>query len=94
MKSKKLTFNKIIENGRRILDATREQLKKEFFDIDDVIDQIMDTLSSWYLFPEAQEVPLVICLFGMTGVDKTSLVKRITELLECNDRYFHLDADF
>jgi len=94
MKSKKHPFNQIIENGRRIIDASREQLKKEFFGIEDVIDQIMDTLSSWYLFPQAQEVPLVICLFGMTGVGKTSLVKRITELLECNDRYFHLDADF
>jgi len=94
MKTKKRTFEELLEQKRKLIDASKAQLKKEFFGIDDVIDQVMDTLSSWHLFPEAQEVPLVICLFGMTGVGKTSLIKRITELLNCNDRYFHLDADF
>lgn len=94
MKTQKSTFKEALEQKKALLDASREQLKKEFFGIDDVIDQVMDTLSSWYLFPQAQEVPLVICLFGMTGVGKTSLVKRITELLNCNDRFYHLDSDF
>ncbi|MDR0927139.1 MAG: hypothetical protein LBO69_05170 [Ignavibacteria bacterium] len=67
------------------------QLKSEFVGIDAVIDQIADTIVSWLYFPELQDKPIVINLWGMTGIGKTSLIKRFTELLNFEDRYFHFD---
>lgn len=57
-------------------------LKKEFVGIDNIIDQVMDNIRSWYMFPNLIERPLVINLWGMTGCGKTSLVNRICDLLE------------
>lgn len=57
-------------------------LKSEFVGIDDVITNVMNNVRVWYLFPQLQERPLVISLWGMTGCGKTSLVKRAVELLD------------
>lgn len=74
-----------------ILQNAKWQLKKELFGIDDVIDQVVDLCSSWYLYPELQEKPVVINLWGLTGVGKTRLVKRLSELLKFKERYYHID---
>ena len=75
----------------QLLNKTRETLKKEFIGIDLVIDKVIDSLSAWFLFPEMQERPMIINLWGMTGVGKSSLVDRISTLLDFEDRYFHFD---
>jgi len=64
------------------LDSARAQLKKEFIGIDRVIDELMDSISTWYTLPELQTRPLVVNLWGMTGTGKTSLIRRVAELLE------------
>ena len=66
---------------KAILDNATIQLKKEFVGIDKVIDEITESVSSWFIFPKMQEKPLIINLWGLTGVGKTSLVKRLCELL-------------
>ena len=58
---------------RKKLDSVAKQLKEEFFGIDSVIDEIIDSLSSWYIFPELQYRPHLICAWGLTGVGKNSL---------------------
>ena len=72
------------------LQHARESLKSEFAGIDSVIDQFIDTVRPWYIFPDLQERPLVMNLWGMTGTGKTSLVKRFVELIEWQS-YFHCD---
>lgn len=67
------------------------QLKSEFFGIDDVIDKFIDAITAWYLFPELQTRPVVVCLWGMTGTGKTSLVKRFAELSGNNNRMLSFD---
>lgn len=57
-------------------------LKQEFIGIDSIIDQVMNNIKPWYMFPELNERPVVINLWGMTGCGKTSLVNRICELLD------------
>ena len=64
----------IIEKRER-LEKVRIALKKDFIGLDSVIDEMVDLIEPWYLFPELQFRPLVINLWGMTGVGKTDLVK-------------------
>jgi len=86
------TFNtQEIIKKRDLLTQASIILKKEFFGIDSVIDQIIESVSSWYFFPHMQERPVVINLWGMTGVGKSDLLERLVQLLNINDQYFHFD---
>ena len=73
------------------LNQTKQTLKEEFVGIDQVIDYVVNSISSWYLFPEIQEKPLVINLWGLTGVGKTSLVKRLSTLLGFEKQFYPFD---
>lgn len=77
---------------KKVLENTATQLKKEFIGLDHIIDEIIDNISSWFLFPEVQLRPLVINLWGMTGTGKTALVKRISELLQFEKSFLHIDS--
>ena len=72
----------LLSKREKLVDDAIKTLKTEFIGIDDQIDSVMDNLRTWFLFPELQTRPLVVSLWGMSGVGKTSLVKRIAELLE------------
>lgn len=75
----------------QILLRAKIELKNEFYGIDRVIDEVVDTISAWYLFPDLQEKPLIINLWGLTGVGKSSLVKRLSSLLEFDKQFYHFD---
>ena len=74
-----------------LLDNAKKSLKAEFVGIDHVIDEVVDELSSWYLFPLLQDKPLVINLWGLTGVGKTSLVNRLAKYLSFEEKYYHFN---
>ena len=71
----------LLQKEKEINDC-RKILKQEFIGIDNIIDQVLDNIKPWYMFPELIERPVVINLWGMTGCGKTSLVNRICELLD------------
>ena len=50
-----------------------------------------DMCRAWFVFPEYQVKPTVINLWGMTGVGKTSLVKRFCELIDFSKRLIMFD---
>lgn len=74
--------NNEIRRKKELLKNAEETLKKEFIGIDGVIENTLFNMRPWYLYPELQEKPLVISLVGLTGTGKTSLVKRLAELLD------------
>lgn len=80
-----------LKRRQELLETARKTLQLELVGLDEVIDQVLDTMGHWYLFPELQERPLVINLWGMTGVGKTALVVRLAELLGLDDRFFRFD---
>ena len=89
---------KIADPGRvrersGVLERARGILKDEFVGIDPIIDGVVDTLRSWFIVPEMQKRPLVVNLWGMTGVGKTALVRRLAELLGLQDRYYRFSMD-
>ncbi len=85
-KSKKRLLEK-----KELLDKTAIQLKTEFIGIDIVIDQMINAVTPWFLFPEIQDRPVIVNLWGLTGIGKTSLIKRFTELIDFASYYFRFD---
>lgn len=84
-------YKKHLLDKKAILDNAVFQLKKEFIGIDNVIDQIAAAITSWFFFPEMQDRPVIINLWGLTGIGKTSVIKRLSELLDYNEHYFRFD---
>lgn len=85
---------KELDAKNKIVDDAIKQLKKEFVGIDEQIDSIMGNVRVWFLYPQLQSSPCVVNIFGMTGCGKTSLVRRIAQLLgvEKNLVYFNFCA--
>ncbi len=77
---------------RDVLDAAKIELKKEFVGLNDIIDEMIDLIEPWYLFPSGQIRPTIINLFGMTGVGKTSLIKKLFELINLQDNLYKFDV--
>lgn len=73
------------------LEEIRPILKKEYKGIDDAIDQIIESIRPFYIFPKSLNRPLIVNLWGMTGIGKSSLVGRIVELLGIQHQYVHFD---
>lgn len=67
-------------------------LKEEFVGLDLIIDQIISSLTPWYVTPEIIERPVILSLWGMTGTGKSSIVRRLTELLDLKDKSLFIDC--
>ena len=65
-------------------------LKAKFVGIDHVIDSIITKVTYWYLYPERATRPLVVNLWGMTGVGKTDLVRSMRDLLGFSSMYLEI----
>ena len=72
--------------SEKISDVNRT-LKSEFIGIDEQIDKICEHVETWLVFKRRQERPNIVNLFGMTGVGKTSVIKRVFQLLKMTDIY-------
>lgn len=76
-----LTIPETKELRQEKLDEAVKILKEEFVGLDEIIDSIKKSIIPWYITPEVIERPVVISLWGMTGTGKTSIVRRLIELL-------------
>jgi len=74
-----------------ILENAREILKTEFIGINKIIDEVIDNVSYWFFLSDVQERPVIINLWGLTGVGKTSLVNRLVELIDFEDSFYRFD---
>ena len=85
---------KEVDEKNKLVNDAITQLKKEFVGIDEQIDSIMSNVRVWFLYPQLQSSPCVVNIFGMTGCGKTSLIRRISQLLniEKNLVYFNFCA--
>ncbi|MBC7383172.1 MAG: AAA family ATPase, partial [Bacteroidia bacterium] len=80
-----------IADKQQLLESARQQLKKEFIGIDGIIDSVIKSIATWFIFPEIQERPLVVNLWGLTGVGKTALILRLSALLHYEKKIFRFD---
>ena len=74
------------------LQEARTILKSEFIGLDSIIDQIVNSVSPWYITPEILTRPTVVSIWGMTGTGKSSVVRRLTELLSIKDDTLFFDC--
>lgn len=70
-----------------------DELKKQFIGIDDVIDQVINAIRVWYLMPELMTRPIIINLWGLTGTGKTSMVRKLVQLLQMTDSFVEIQMD-
>ncbi|PIF47751.1 cell division protease FtsH [Chryseobacterium sp. 52] len=80
-----------IRKKKKKLDDCKAFLKKEFIGIDKIIDDLMEYIQIWYLMPEILTRPVVINLWGMTGVGKTDLVRKTVRFLEFQNRFVEIE---
>ncbi|MEI6410035.1 MAG: AAA family ATPase [Bacteroidota bacterium] len=92
MEKPKFTLDKNLMRLRQeALESLRTRLKHDFVGIDDIIDNLLDYIQIWYLVPEILTRPIVVCLWGMTGVGKTDLVRRMVKYLDFQERFVEVE---
>lgn len=64
------------------LEKVKKNVKKGLIGIDNIVDEIVDLVASWYMLKEINISPQIINLWGTTGVGKTDIVKRIASELK------------
>jgi cell division protease FtsH len=74
------------------LNQTKVNLKKKFIGIDRQIDQIVNSIKAFILFPETLNKPLIINLWGITGTFKTSVLRELIKELELTSRFVEVDS--
>ena len=82
-----------IKQRTDVLEDVRVKLKEKFIGIDHAIDQIINNISLWYVTPEFQFRPIIVNLWGITGVGKTDLVRTLVSLLKFNDYFIEIQMD-
>jgi len=80
-----------IEARKATLEAARTELKTHFVGIDKIIDDLLDYIQIWYLMPDLLSRPIIVNLWGMTGVGKTDLVRRLVKCLNFQDRFVEIE---
>jgi len=83
----------LIRTREEELSGLKAQLKKDFIGLDEVIDQIIESIKVWYIFPELQIRPTILCLWGLTGVGKTDLVRKMVSYLRMQDRFLEIEMN-
>jgi cell division protease FtsH len=76
-----------IKQKKEQLVYASEELKKHFIGMDSIIDRVIKDIEVWYTMPQLLNRPVVICLWGMTGVGKTDFVRKLVNLLDFKDKF-------
>jgi len=73
------------------LEDCKKYLKSEFIGIDNIIDDIINYIQIWYLIPEILNRPIIVNLWGMTGVGKTDLIRKMVKFIDFQDRFAEVE---
>ena len=82
-----------IKQKKDKLEQTKEELKGQFVGLDDIIDKIFDNIEVWYIMPELLSRPVIINLWGMTGVGKTDLIRKIVHKLDFSENFVEIQMN-
>lgn len=82
-----------INEKRETLLKAGENLKKQFVGLDNIIDKIIGLIEVWYIIPDLLSTPLIINLWGMTGVGKTDLVRKLVKELNFEEKFLEVQLN-
>jgi Peptidase family M41/ATPase family associated with various cellular activities (AAA) len=80
-----------INTKKQRLENIKIELKREFIGIDYIIEELVDYIQIWYLMPEILTRPIIVNLWGMTGVGKTDLIRKLVSKLDYQDRFVEVE---
>ncbi len=80
-----------INQKKQRLEQIKLELKQEFIGIDYIIEELINYIQIWYLMPQILSRPVIINLWGMTGVGKTDLIRKLIKKLEYQDRFVEIE---
>lgn len=80
-----------INQKKQRLEQIKLELKQEFIGIDYIIDELINYIQIWYLMPQILSRPVIINLWGMTGVGKTDLIRKLITKLAYQDRFVEIE---
>jgi len=83
----------LIFEKKKQLEAAKISLKAHFIGIDGIIDNLIEYIQVWYLVPELLVRPIIINLWGMTGVGKTDLIRRFVKLINFQDKFIEVELN-
>ncbi len=81
----------LVEERRTRLETARVALKSHFVGIDPIVDELCDAVLVWYVAPQLLSRPVIVNLWGMTGVGKTDLVRRLVTYLDIIDHFVEIE---
>lgn len=79
-----------IEKRKEKLREVAKELKLHFVGLDNIIDDIIKNITTWYCMNEVLTRPIIICLWGLTGNGKTDLVRRLVKALDFSDKFVEI----
>jgi hypothetical protein len=82
---------KALNARKNTLEQARAHLKQEFIGIDAIIDSLIEYIQIWYLAPDLLTRPIIINLWGMTGVGKTDLIRKLVNFLDYQERFAEIE---
>lgn len=86
-------YTTLIQSRHAKLEVAKINLKSRFFGLDNIIDRVIDSIRSWYVLPEASNRPTIVCLWGLTGVGKTALIRALAAELGFTDKFVEIQMD-
>ena len=84
---KSVVISKSVEEKRIAFEQAKTNLKCKFVQLDSIIDKIFANIEAWWFMPELLQRPIIINLWGMTGVGKTDLVRSIVKELGMGEKF-------
>ncbi len=86
----KTNLIKKINKRKSELIKISNNLKDKFVGIDHIIDSIIKNINVWYVLPEIIRRPIIINLWGMTGVGKTDLIRNLVREMNLTDKFVEI----
>jgi len=83
-------FSTRISQRKAKLAEISKIVKAQFVGIDKIIDAVIDNITVWYTMPELITRPIIVNLWGLTGVGKTDLVRKLVKAMKATDKFVEI----
>ncbi len=74
------------------INQVRVQLKQMFIGLDEIIDRLVDNVQILFLEPELVNQPIIVNLFGLPAVGKTTLIRAFIKLMDAGHSFAEIDV--